>query len=174
MIIGLTGPARCGKDTVAQHLVESYEFKHFDFYRDVLVKELEKRGLEPTKMNASKLGDELRKKHGQEVMAKLLLEKVDAPRIVVTGVRSPAEVEYFRVKTPSFHLALVTAPPEVRFARRKEYDPQTLEEFLARDENDRKKGMFEVFEMADVSFDNDGGVGELLAKVDEWVQGVLQ
>lgn len=174
MIIGLTGPSRSGKDTVANHLVESYGFKHYDFYRDVLMGEIKKRGMEVTKMNASIIGDELRKKHGQGVMAELLFTEAVAPRIVVTGVRSPAEVEYFRSKTDKFYLILVKAPAELRFERRIGTDPNDMNGFLVREENDRKKGIYEVFGMADADFDNNGTVDNLYTQVDEWLKGVLE
>ena len=174
MIIGLTGPSRSGKDTVAKLLVDKYSFIHYDFYHDVLIKELESRGMEVTKMNASIVGDELRKEYGMGVMAELLLKKAVAPHIVVTGVRSVAEVEYFREKTDKFYLVLIKASPELRFKRRLDTDPDNMDGFLAREQNDRKKGMYEVFAMADVSFENEGTIEELHTKVDEWLKGVLE
>jgi len=167
MIIGLTGSARSGKDTVANYLVKDYGFKHFDFYRDVLLKEMKKRKLEPTKQNASKLGDELRKEKGRGVMAELLFPKIDAEDAVITGIRSPEEVELFRSKTPKFHLIMIEAPAETRYERRDETEEGSYKEFLTRDERDFKnKGMEAVFLMADYAIENDGTVEELHEKVD--------
>ena len=173
MIIGLTGPARSGKDTIANYLVKEYGFKHFDFYRDVFLKEMKRRKLEPTKQNASKLGDELRKERGRGVMAELLYSKIDAEDAVITGIRSPEEVEFFRSKTPKFYLILVEASPEKRFERRDSTEPSTYSEFLARDERDFKhKGMEAVFLMADYAIENDGTMEELHAKVDEVMDSI--
>lgn len=168
MIIGLTGPARSGKDTVAHYLMEEYGFKHFDFYRDVLLAELESRGMEPTKDNASIIGDELRKGKGRGVMAELLFPKIDAEDAVVTGFRSPEEVEFFREKTSHFFLLMTSAPRDVRYDRRDERDPQTKDDFFGRDERDLKnKGMETVFMMADHTIDNNGTIEDLKERVDE-------
>jgi len=174
VIIGLTGKARSGKDTIAKYLCEHYGFKHYDFYKDVLVPELEKRGLEPTKMNASLVGNEMRKEEGMDIMAKRLLKKIDVPDAVVTGFRSPEEVEYFKEHTHDFTLVFVDAEPEVRFSRRSPLDPQTKEEFFKRDEMDEKgKNMEAVFLMADNVIDNNGTLDELYEKVEELLDEIV-
>ncbi|MFC2174629.1 AAA family ATPase [archaeon] len=173
MIIGLTGPARSGKDTVAHYLMKEYGFKQFDFYHDVFLKELEKRGLEPTKDNASKLGDELRKEGGMGVMAKLLFPLIDAEDVVITGFRSPDEVEFFRGKTSHFFLLMTSAPREVRYTRRDDSDPQDKEGFFGRDERDLKnKGMETVFMMADYMLDNNGSIEGLHERIDEIMEEI--
>jgi dephospho-CoA kinase len=166
MIIGLTGPIRSGKDTVAKYLVEKYRFKHLDFYADVIVEQLKKAKKQVTKANASKLGDSLRKKHGRGVMAKLLIEKIDQPRVVVSGFRSPEEVEEFKKRAPDFHLILVDASEEVRFSRRGPKDPKGKTAFFKRDREDEKKGVQEVFLMADHVVENNGTAAEVREKVD--------
>ena len=173
MIIGLTGPARSGKDTIAKYLVEEYGFKHFDFYRDVLLAELDSRGMEATKDNASIVGDELRKGKSRGVMAELLFPKIDAEDAVVTGFRSPEEVEFFRSKTTSFILLMTSAPRDMRFDRRDERDPQTKKAFFGRDERDLKnKGMETVFMMADFMVDNSGSIDGLEDQIDEVMEDV--
>ncbi len=168
MIIGLTGPARSGKDTVAHYLVKEYGFKHYDFYRDVFLEELKNRSMEPTKDNASILGDLLRKEHGMGVMAKLLFEKISAEDIVITGIRSPAEVEHFREKTSQFVLVMLDALGPLRYERRDESDPQSENEFFGRDKRDlENKGMESVFLMADYTIQNDGSVENLEDKIDD-------
>ena len=173
MIIGLTGPARSGKDTVAKYLVEEYEFKHFDFYHDVLLAEMKSRGMEPTKDNASIIGDEIRKGKGRGVMAELLFPKIDAEDVVVTGFRSPEEVEFFRSKTAQFFLVMASAQRDLRYERRDERDPQDKDDFFGRDERDlRNKGMETVFMMADYMIDNNGTMEELKERIDEIMEDV--
>jgi dephospho-CoA kinase len=167
MMIGLTGPARSGKDTVAHYLVSEYRFKHFDFYGDVLLKELAKKKLKPTKDNASKVGDTLRAKKGRGVMAEMLFPKIDAEDAVITGFRSPEEVEFFRKKTTKFFLIMVEAPKETRFGRRDSSDKAKKEAFFERDERDlQNKGMESVFLMANHVVQNDGTLKALKERVD--------
>ncbi|MCK4327605.1 MAG: AAA family ATPase [Candidatus Diapherotrites archaeon] len=173
MIIGLTGPARSGKDTVAHYLMKEYGFKQFDFYHDVFLKELEKRGLEPTKDNASRLGDELRKEGGMGVMANMLFPIIDAEDAVITGFRSPQEVEFFRAKTAHFFLLMASAPREMRYTRRDDSDPQDKKAFFGRDERDLKnKGMETVFMMADHIIRNEGTLKELHERIDEVMEEI--
>ena len=166
MIIGLTGPAQAGKDTVADYIVENYGFKKVSF-SDILDEELKKRGLEITKMNRSKLGDDLRKKGGMGVLAEILLKRIDSPDVVIPNFRSPEEVVYIRSKTSGFHLILIETDAKKRYERRSNIDPDNFEEFVARDERDFKnKGMESVFIMADHSLHNDGNLEELHEQID--------
>lgn len=168
MIIGLTGLAGCGKDTVAKHLQEKHGYKMLVF-SDILVEEAKTRGMEPTKMNLSVLGDELRKGMGNAALAKKLLEKIDPQQsYVISGFRSPEEVYAIQNEVIDFCLVLVAAEKSARFKRRRPEDPQTEEEFFARDERDIvNKGMGKVLEMADFTIDNNGSVNELCKKTDE-------
>jgi len=174
VIIGLTGPAQAGKSTVAEYLVRNYGFKELSFSEDVLDPILKERGIPITKMNRSKLGDELRRKEGMDVLARRLLTKMDYPRIVVSNFRSPEEVEFLKNRTARFYLIRIDADPKIRFSRRGKLDPQTEKEFFARDERDAKnKGMEKVFKMADYTIDNNGPLEKLYEQVDELMDEIL-
>ncbi len=168
MIIGLTGLAGSGKDAAAKFLSEKYGYKLLVF-SDVLKEEAKKRGTEPTKMNLSILGDELRAKSGNTVLAKKLLEKIDPEKnYVLSGFRSPEEVYAIQNEVLDFYLVLIDAEKTVRFKRRRPEDPQTEKEFFARDERDiSNKGLDKVIEMADYTIVNNGTLQELEGKVEE-------
>lgn len=173
MIVGLTGPAQSGKSTAAQYLVDNYGFKELSLSEHVLDPILEERGIEITKMNRSKLGDELRKKEGMDVLAKRLIEKVDYPRIVISNFRSPEEVQFFMDRTPSFHLIKIDADPNIRYKRRSKIDPNTIKEFLERDKKDMdNKGMGMVFEMADYKIDNNSSYDTLHEQLDKIIKEI--
>lgn len=168
MIIGLTGPAQAGKSTAAKYMVEKYGFKELSLSEQVLDPILKKKKIKVTKMARSELGDELRKKEGMDALAKRLLELIDSPRIVISNFRSPEEVRFFIDRTPIFHLIKIDAEPNARFERRSSIDPNTIDEFLARDKNDmEKKGMGMVFEMVDHKVDNNGDVNHLQEQLDK-------
>ncbi len=168
MIIGLTGLAGSGKDAAAKFLSEKYGYKLLVF-SDVLKEEAKKRGTEPTKMNLSILGDELRTKSGNTVLAKKLLEKIDPEEnYVLSGFRSPEEVYAIQNEVLDFYLVLIDADKTTRFKRRRPEDPQTEKEFFARDERDiSNKGLDKVIEMADYTIVNNGTLQELEGKVEE-------
>lgn len=159
--------ARCGKDSVAHYLNEKYGYSLLVF-SDALVEEAKKRLIEPTKMNLSLLGDELRQAEGNAVLAKRLLARIDPEKdYAISGFRSPEEVYCIQNEVIDFHLVNVSADKAARFKRRTEQDPATEEEFFKRDELDMKnKGLSKVIEMADYTISNNGSLEELYPQVD--------
>ena len=168
VIIGLTGLARCGKDTVAEYLRDKYGYSILVF-SDALRIEAKKRGIEPTKMNLSILGDELREKGGNAVLAKKLIESIEPDKdYVISGFRSPEEVYAVQNEVINFCLVCVDAEKSTRFKRKKQEDPQTEKDFFARDERDiENKGLGKVLEMADYTITNNGTLDELYKKTEE-------
>lgn len=167
MIIGFTGLAGSGKDSVAKYLSEKYGFTMFVF-SDILVEEAKKNDMEPTKMNLSVLGDELRQQFGNAVLAKKLLEKIDPEKnYVLSGFRSPEEVYAIQNEVIDFHLIYISADKATRFKRRRPEDPQTEKEFFERDERDmQNKGLAKVVDMSDFTIGNNGTLEELYKNVD--------
>jgi dephospho-CoA kinase len=168
VIIGLTGLAGCGKDTVARYLQERHGYKMLVF-SDILVEEAKSRGMEPTKMNLSILGDDLRKGMGNAALAKKLLDKIDPENsYVISGFRSPEEVYSIQNEVIDFCLIFIDADKSTRFKRRRPEDPQAENEFFERDERDiENKGTGKVIEMADFTIVNNGSVDELYKKTEE-------
>lgn len=172
MILGITGLACGGKQVAAEYLKDKYGFELLDFAADSIVAEAKTRGLEPTKMNLSILGDELRKTGGMAVFAKIILKKIKSDKTAITGFRSPEEVDYIRNEyVDDFYLIEIHANPVVRFKRRRPSDPQIEQDFFARDERDiQNKGLGKVIEIADYRIENNNTAEELYAKIDEFMQ----
>ncbi len=174
MIIGLTGLARSGKDTVANYLEKKYGFKHLDFARDALFAEAEKRGIEKDKISLSILGDELRQEQGRAVLAKIINSKIkENEDYVITGFRSPEEVDMIRNEHLNFVLIEINASPATRFKRRNEKDPDNEELFNARDKRDiHNKGLGDVLKMADYKMQNQGTLEELYELIDALMEKI--
>lgn len=173
MILGVTGPARSGKNAVGEYLQKEYLFKLLNFSEDVFDPLMKERGIKITKMNRAKFGDDFRKEKGRAIFAELILEKIDSPLTVITGFRSPEEVELLRSKTAEFHLILVDTKPDTRFERRSDIDPKEETEFFERDKMDEKKGTEEVFLMADQYIENNGDFDKLHEKIDRIMDDLL-
>ena len=170
MIIGLIGFKYSGKDKIADYLVEKYGYKKLVF-SDILVEELKNRGMEVVKNNMSLIGDTLREESDCEfILATMLLKKMEEGKdYVVTGFRSPGEVDIFRNEFHTdFNLVIVSAAENVRYGRRPDYEKEhAIEQFRWRDENDVKnKGLSKACEMADVKIVNENSVEGLRKKVD--------
>jgi len=155
IVFGITGLARSGKNTAARFLVKKFGFLHFDFYRDVIVELLKKKGLKATKLNASKLGNELRKRYGKGIMGKLLAKKIlkeikkfkrKKIVIVITGIRSKEEIKEFeKILKSKIILIEIYAPEKERFKRSK---LKSFKEFKEREKLDKEKGLGEVLKLA--------------------------
>ena len=157
-IIALTGLARSGKDSVAKIISKKFNFEHFDFSHEILLPELKKRNLEENKMNFSEVANELRKKNGKEFLAKHmfdLIKKSDSENFVLSGLRSPEDVNFLKSKVKDFILIEVRASKHVRFHRRSNMDPVRYHDFFKRDEQDLKeKGLAYVLQMTDAVIHN--------------------
>ena len=140
MIIGMTGSIAAGKETLTGFL-RKRGFRYF-ITSDLLKDELNKRGAEITRENMQNLGDELRGKHGAEVLMKMLLKKIDVnENSILDSIRNPKEAEFLRDNLDNFILIAIDAPREIRFKRMlergKPSDPKTWEDFLKTDERDK-------------------------------------
>lgn len=158
---------------MAKYLSDKYGYRLLVF-SDVLVEEAKRKGIEPTKMNLSVLGDELREKSGNAALAKKLLEQIDPEKsYVLSGMRSPEEVYAIQNEVIDFHLIYIEADKAIRFSRRRPEDPQSEKEFFERDERDiENKGLGKVIEMADYTIANNGSVQELYSKVEEMLKSI--
>jgi len=139
------GQIACGKGELKDYLVEELGFTSFSL-SSIVHEELRKNGVtEFTRKALQDIGDELRKKYGDAVLAKLTINKVKDPKskikdlIVIEGIRNPGEIEFLK-KLPHFVLIGVKAKRELRFKRllkrNKEWDPKVWNDFLIVDRRD--------------------------------------
>ena len=87
---------------------------------DVIRQEAARQGLEPTDQNLGRIGNALREKEGAEAIARKTLKmarKTGRDLVVVDGLRSGAEAEFFRSQADEFYLIEVWAAAEARLGR---------------------------------------------------------
>ena len=173
MIIGLTGANASGKGEAAGYL----KSKGFEYYSlsDILREEAKARGIELSRENLIKLGNELRTKNRPSILADLVIKNIKAKgNYVIDSIRNPFEVKALR-KLSGFILIGIDAPVEIRFkraiARKRPGDPETLEEFV---EKERKENITDpanqqlenCLKLADTVIVNDSTIEELHKKLD--------
>lgn len=178
MILGVTGHLASGKDTVGEVLKEK-GFHHISL-SDFIREEAKKRRIKDTRENLINLGNELRKKHGPGILARLALQKIEWDKnYVVTSIRNPVEVEVLRTKT-NFALISVNASQKMRWERmqsrkttsKRGDELDTLDEFKRREQQEAestdpdKQQINTVIKMSDMTVNNDGTLEELKRKVD--------
>jgi dCMP deaminase len=181
MLIGLTGRNGAGKGEVARYL-EKKSFYYFSL-SDVIREEIRMRGAEPTRERLIAVGNELRQRFGAHILAERILAKVeDDKHYIIDSIRNPSEVETFR-SAKHFRLIRVEAPAEIRFqrilARRRESDPQTIDEFVELENreaegDDTSQNLVRVELMADHTLTNDGAIERLYPQVDALLLRLLK
>ena len=186
MIVGLTGPNAAGKGEVARFLTERGFVYHS--LSDVVREEAGARGLDHSRENLIRVGNELRSTIGPGVLAARIAVRLmgnrgisegesggrgPVGRTVIDSIRSPAEVAVLRT-LPGFILLGVNAPIEVRFARScsraRIGDGATIEEFARKEalENSTDPAaqqLGQTFALADVVVLNDGTIQQLRSRV---------
>ncbi len=176
MYIGVTGLYCAGKDSVAETLINS-GFGHLSL-SNMVRKEMKKVGVQITRENLISFANEMRVKHGEAIWAKKIteeIEKNDLNNVVITSIRSPAEVKELE-RLRNFILISVEAPIKVRFERLKlrnrESDPRTLKEFTEKENFERygkknQQNIEPVLKKAKIHINNNQGLEELKFKVEQ-------
>lgn len=135
---------------------------------DVIREEAEKRGAD-----IGETAIELRKEHGDFVVAERCIEKIKNSTktstgdglYIIEGIRSPYEVEMFRENFPGFKVLSVNSSPETRFkrllTRKRSDDSHMKSEFENRDKRELKFGIGEVIATADYMVVNESSVKRL-------------
>ncbi|MBN1272664.1 MAG: AAA family ATPase [Candidatus Aminicenantes bacterium] len=170
-IFGLTGTNAAGKGEVAAFFMK----KGYDYFSlsDVVREECLKEGLMITRDNLIAMGNNLRQKHGPDILARKILKKVKG-KAVIDSIRNPEEVKFLKTRE-NFFLIAVDAPADLRFKRAKkrgrDESASTLEEFTAKEKEEMSEGrnrqqLHRCMEMADVVIFNDGSLDELYLKLE--------
>ncbi|HWU24717.1 MAG TPA: AAA family ATPase [Candidatus Paceibacterota bacterium] len=181
MIIGITGTIGAGKGTVVDYLKEK-GFAHYSV-RDVLMKEIEKRGLPPDRDSMRTVGNELRALHGPDYFVKTAFEQAEAEEenALIESVRAMAEAEF--LKSNGALLLAVDADRRLRYERIQarglstdhvDFDTwvaQERKELTSADPNGQN--IIGVMLEADYLIENDGTLEELHQKIDEMFQALL-
>ena len=173
-LIGLTGTNASGKGEAAAFFM-GHGFAYYS-QSDVIRDELRRKGLEPTRDNLIREGNDLRQRFGPDIMARRVMEKVSVDSIV-DSIRNPSEIEYWR-RQPNFVLLAIDAPVEVRYqralARGRDESVTSLEEFTAKEDEektrDRNAQQLETcMRMADFVIRNEGTLEEFRKKLEAFL-----
>jgi len=148
---------------------------------DVVREEAEKMGLKPTPENLGHVAVLLRRKYGDDIIAKKVLKKAFLHKskiIMIDGVRSLYELDFFKRKTEKVIIMAIHASPRTRFKRLlkrgREDDPKTWEEFCERDRRELEFGIGNVIALADIMLVNEEiNKDEILKKAYEALKRVI-
>lgn len=179
MIIGLTGANASGKGEAAEYL-KSKGFKHYSL-SDILREEAEARGIDFSRDNLIKLGNELRREKGPAILAELALQKIGNKKdLIIDSIRNPFEIKVLR-KLNNFTLIGIEAPVAVRFkraiSRNRPGDPKTLEEFIEKEVEENtvsftNQQLDVCIKEADIIILNDSSLKNFQKRIDETIANI--
>jgi dephospho-CoA kinase len=179
-VIGTVGMPGSGKSVISQILQEKLN-SFYVVMGDIIREEVMKEGLEPIPENVRKIMLTIRKKEGNDIVAKRCIEKLKEIEIeyewaIIEGLRGLEELTTFR-KHLDFLLVAVHASPSTRFHRLKQRgrsdDPKNREMFDKRDQTELNVGIGSVIALADHILVNEGSKEDLGSKIDQLLESVL-
>lgn len=179
MIIGVTGMPASGK-TVFSDIAQDMGFKIVKMGRVFINEICSRYGVDPSDAHAIRTHmTKIREKEGPEVVAKYCLSKIreSGDKIIVDGIRSRAEADYFKTHFSDFITVSIWSSAKCRIGRSmkrigERSDAETTEEGLKyRDEQEIKVGVPDIMAMSDYCIVNELEYDAFVRKCEEFLGG---
>jgi dephospho-CoA kinase len=139
---------------------------------DMIRKAVRAAGLEPNDENFGATANRLRAERGMDAIAQLCVPEIralDAPLVLIDGIRGDTEVALFRKNFPGFTLISIESPFEKRLeriaARARSDDFTTADALRNRDQREIGWGLGNALKQADIHLDNEGSLEEFEGSV---------
>lgn len=174
LVLGITGKRGSGKDAMAEYFSKKYGFRVLTFTDDVLAPMLKSMSKKVTRDNLIELGMDMRKTFGgNAALVPVLCERIGREGLwVVSGVRFPAEVRYFRYNFgDNFRLISVKCEGKKRFERLKKRGTKgerkmSYRGFLETEKKPTEKPIDKVMKMAAFELNNNKTKNDLYRQID--------
>ncbi|WP_456372690.1 AAA family ATPase [Methanocaldococcus sp.] len=179
LLIGITGMPGSGKSTIYE-VAKKYNLPVVSM-GNVVRYETKKRGLELTPENVGNTAINLRKEYGNEAIAVVCLKYIennlkDKDIIIVEGIRSLYEVNYFRKHYPLVLIAIHSSPL-TRFNRlvnrRREDDSTSWEVFVERDLRELNFSIGHAIALSDFVVINESSIENCINQLDNILKEIL-
>ncbi len=181
MVLVFVGEKLAGKEVSARYLIRKYGFKGYRFSK-LLVDILKVLQLPISRLNEANLVSALRERFGGGVLAQAIktsIQSAKQARVVIDGLRHPAEYEALKV-LPGFKLIYLTAPLEVRYRRAKLRGEKAGESKMNLSDFKREEKLpTELFirrlgKKAAVKLINDGRLADLHKQIDQKIMNKVK
>lgn len=179
IVIGITGTIGAGKGTVVSYLTERYAFAHYSV-RVFLEREINRRGLSPTRDSMVAVSNELREKYHPGYIIECLYNEARRAGVpaVIESIRTTGEIDVLaRSSDTVFHLLAVDASQKLRYeriVRRKlSTDNISFDTFISDEAREmqstdpNKQNLSGCMMRAEIVLHNDGTKEALYAQVDD-------
>lgn len=180
IVIGLAGEIASGKDTVAAYLKKKHQSETISFSQP-LRNILDILFLPQTRENMSWLGTILRKKFGQDLLAKAITEQAENSKkkiVVLPNIRLPQDIIYLK-KLPHFILVGINADPKTRYRRlikrnqNSDDKTKTWKQFLKDARLPTETKIRKLIKKAKIVLDNNGSFQDLHAQVEKTLKNYV-
>lgn len=188
LILGLTGTLAAGKGSVAEIIMQN-DFDHV-ILSSIIKEEAVNKNIEFTRANLQKLGNELREKFGNQVLAQKAVEKFQdsEKNLIIDGIRNSGEIDflkkYAKESHSKFYLICVDASIDLRYERtinrKSSKDFLSKEEFIEKNAIDlglnqpsNGQRVQDCIDRADIVIMNDSSYEELKKKVNEILKKIV-
>ena len=178
-LIGITGMPGSGKSAIME-VSKKYDIPVVSM-GDVVRHETVKKGLELNPDNVGNTAIELRKKYGNEAVAVPCLQYIeehykDNDIVIIEGIRSMYEVNYFRKHYP-LKIIAIHSSPKTRFkrlkSRNREDDTSEWEKFVERDFRELNFSIGKVIALSDYIVVNEGDYNEYLNNLENTLKTAM-
>lgn len=168
-IIAIVGLCGTGKSVAAKYLQDKFKLDTI-YFGGFVLDEVKKRGLEINSTNEKIVREDLRQKHGPDVMAKLAIEKIkqyisEGKSVIIDGLYSFSEYTYLKeifgdqLRLIAIHSAKINRYKRLGKRKIRPLSPQQVDERdFTEIKNIEKAGPIAV---ADYHVINDKGVQDL-------------
>lgn len=172
-ILAFTGQIASGKGTACAFFVDRYEARLVKF-SSILRDVLDRLYLAQSRDTMQQLSFALRGAFGQDIFAKAIANDVttlNAPLIVIDGVRRPYDVECLKV-LDGFHLIAIETDERLRYDRvikRNENHgdaEKSWEQFLADEQADAEASIPEIMKQANEYVHNNGSLDDFYRQLE--------
>jgi dephospho-CoA kinase len=179
-LIGITGMPGSGKSAIKE-IAKKFNIPVVSM-GDVVREETRKRGLELTPENVGNMAIKLREMYGKEAIAVPCLNYIEErfanyDFVIIEGVRSLYEVNYFKKHYPFLTIA-IHASPKTRFERLKKRqrkdDTAEWEEFVKRDMRELGFSIGGVIALADYMIVNEGDYESYLQELEDTLKKIIE
>ena len=179
LLIGIAGMPGSGKSAVFQ-VAPKLKVPVVSM-GDIVRQETLKRGLELTPENVGNTAVELRKKYGEEAIAVYCLKHIeekykDEDIVIIEGVRSMYEVDYFRKHYP-LTIVAIHSSPKTRFKRlkkrKREDDTSEWKAFVERDMRELGFTLGNVIALADYMIVNETDYNTYLKNLEDVLRKII-
>ena len=168
-VVGLPGAGKSVISEVAQQLKIPTVVMG-----DVIRNLCTERGLTINSDNLGELMTSIRKEEGMNAVAIRALPRImnlDGEVVIIDGLRSYEEVEFFRSRFLKFIIMAVHAAPHIRFERirrrKRSDDPQNYRAFQERDHREISAGIAKILALADIMLVNEGNINQLKNRLNQ-------